>query len=128
MNEKYFMGQERRKHERVSYHAPCRYEISSDENHSAIVESGTSFIKNISLGGMLIEMRRLVAVNSCLDLEVVLPTTAEPIRAEACVIWTRKLEEEGNRHDVGMSFVEINPENKEKIASLKRRIENIEEA
>ena len=127
MSEKYFMGQERRKHERMSYHAPCRYEISADENHSAIVESGTSFIKNISLGGMLIEMRRLVAVNSCLDLEVVLPTAAEPIRAEACVVWTRKLEE-GNRHDVGMSFVEINPENKEKIASLKRRIENIEEA
>ena len=128
MSEKYFMGQERREHERISYHAPCCYEISSDRNHSAIMESGTSFVKNISLGGMLIEMRRLVAVNSCLDLEVVLPTATEPIRAEACVVWTRKLEENGNRHDVGMTFVEINPKNKEKIVSLKKRIENIEEA
>ena len=127
MSEEYFMGQERRKHERISYHAPCCYEISSDENHSAILESGTSFIKNISLGGMLIEMMRLVAVNSHLDLEVVVPTAAESIRAEARVIWIRKLEEDGNRYDVGISFVAISSKNREKIAFLKRRIENIEE-
>ena len=127
MSEKYFMGQERREHERISYHAPCCYEISSDRNHSAIMESGTSFVKNISLGGMLIEMMKLVAVNSHLDLEVVVPTAAESIRAEARVVWTRKLEEDGNRYDVGMSFVEISSKNREKIAFLKRKIENIEE-
>ena len=126
MSEKYFMGQERRKHERISYHAPCCYEISSDKNHSAILESGTSFIKNISLGGMRIELMRLVAVNSHLDLDVVVPTTVESIRAEARVVWTRKLEENGNRYDVGISFVEISSENREKIAFLKRKIENIE--
>ncbi len=128
MSEEYFMGQERRKYERISYHAPCRYEISSDKEPSAILESGTSFIKNISLGGMLIELMKLISINSRLDLEVILPTAAQPIRAQARVVWSRKLEEDGNRYNVGMCFTEINTNDKDKIASLNKRIKDIEEA
>ena len=124
MAEEYYMGQERRKEERISYHAPCRYEISSDEGHSTILGSGTSFIKNISSGGLLLELRKLIPANSHLDLEVVFPTTPGPIRTQARVVWINKLKEDGDRYNVGMCFIEISSEDKEKIASIKRKVKN----
>ncbi len=125
--EEYYMGQERRKDERISYHAPCRYEISLDENSAIIMDTGTSFTKNISLGGLLIELRKLVPVDSHLDLEVILPTTPASIRAQARVVWISKLKEDRNRYNVGMCFTGISPDDKEKIASLKKKIEDIGE-
>ena len=126
MSAEFFMGQERRQHERISYRAPCRYEISANGNSSGGMESGTSFIKNISLGGLLIELMKSIAVDSRLDLEVVLPTTSRPIRAQARVVWANRLEDDGNRYNVGMCFTQISPEDKDKISSLKKRIETIE--
>lgn len=126
MTEEFYMGQERRKHERITYHAPCRYEICSDEMPSQILESGTSYIKNISLGGLLIELVKSISVNTRLDLEVILPTTPRPIRAQAQVVWIKKKDEDENRYDVGMCFTEINPEDREKISTLKKRIREIE--
>jgi len=120
----YYMGQERRMDERISYHAPCRYEISSDEGRSTILGSGTSFIKNISLGGLLLELRKLISVNSHLDLEVVLPTAPGPVRTQARVVWVSKLKEDGNRYNVGMCFIDISSDDKEKIASIRRKIKD----
>ena len=122
------MGRERRKHERITYHAPCRYEIGSREKPSKILESGTSFVKNISLGGLLIEMLKLIDVNSLIDLEVVIPTANQPIRAQARVVWVNKVEEDGGRYNVGMCFTDISLEDRDKISSIKKRIESVESA
>jgi len=120
------MGQERRKHERITYHAPCRYEIASREKPGKILESGTSFVKNISLGGLLIEMIKMIDVDSHIDLEVVIPTTNHPIRAQARVVWTEKVEDNGGYFNVGMCFTDISLADKGKISSIKKRIESVE--
>ena len=122
------MGQERRRYERITYHAPCRYEVGSGKRISKLLESGTSFVKNISLGGLLIEMMKQIDIDSLIDLEVVIPTAKEPIRAQARVVWVNRVEENEDRYDVGMSFTSISLDDKDKISSIKKRIENVESA
>jgi len=71
-------------------------------------EKDMSLIKDMSEGGLQIEVEQKLEPGSPLALEILLPGEEKAIKAEAVVAWVRKAREDWRTdYDVGLKLVQI---------------------
>ena len=82
-------------------------------------EENLMLAKNISMGGICIISYEELKPQEALDLEVYLPEDKKPIKVLGRVAWIKEFvigdPLKGKRYDVGVEFVRISDENREKI-------------
>lgn len=78
-----------------------------------------SLAKNISMGGICLIVYEELKKSDMLDLKIFLPEDKTPISAAGRVDWVKEFligdAYKGRRFDVGIEFIEISEENKNKI-------------
>ena len=115
---------ERRRHVRINLKKPMvfRFKIARDHGFQSSYE-GEGEAKNISLGGMYIELpvmtedelQRLLAGKDKLRVEVDTPHTVKGLKAKAKVIWLgKKRKTQPPIFGIGVSFEDVS--DKDKIA------------
>lgn len=93
---------------------------------STLVEEFKAITQNINAGGLMFETERDILKDSKLELEIYLPLAGDKriifsIPVMAKIIWARKIEkdnfEEGeNKYRIGIEFLELKEEDRERIA------------
>jgi len=78
-----------------------------------------SLAKNISQGGICIICYERLQKSDILDLKIYLPEDRSPINALGRVAWIKEFiigdESTGKRYDVGIEFIKINNQDRDKI-------------
>ncbi|MBL7069728.1 MAG: PilZ domain-containing protein [Candidatus Omnitrophica bacterium] len=117
----YWDGPERRQSRRVRAILPAKYSI--DHKPRPKKESKS---KNISTGGILIQLNEKVLPATQLLLDIILPEDRKPVTARGEVVWINDLpetDETGRRlFDAGIKFTSMSPSDKER---LNKHIEDI---
>ena len=93
----------RREHKRVN--ASITVKVRSPDGRRATTEQ----IKNISLGGVFIEMENPLAFGTDIELEFSLPTEARVITCKGFVVWSTKTAPErgGGSQGIGVRLMDI---------------------
>jgi c-di-GMP-binding flagellar brake protein YcgR len=98
-------GKEKRQFKRLSAYHLVKYRLSSGSTQtSAAIIVGA---KDIGAGGLCIETKENIPVDSILELTVNFPPNVEPLRAKAKVKWVKKLKSI-QTFLVGLEFIDIN--------------------
>lgn len=104
-------GAERRAHIRIDTILSIKYSI----NH----EKKNSLSKNISCGGILIQLSEKLSESTPLRLDIHLPDTERPVFARGEVVWVKDLphiDEAGRRiFDTGVKFTWMHPKDRERL-------------
>lgn len=95
----------RRRFSRFRFNASVLYQCKGD-NHSEY-----SLSRNVSEGGLCLDMGRFVPKGSELKLEFLLKRYVEPIKAVAKVTWIKKLPY-AERYEAGLEFSDIDQSHK----------------
>jgi len=110
----YWSGAERRASIRVDTVLKTRYSVEKKPN-----QKKDSLSKNISMGGILIELSEKLAAPTLLLLEIFLPDDEKPVTAQGEVVWVKdiqKTDKSGRRiFDTGIKFVSMDSQNKDKL-------------
>ena len=109
-----YIEKEKRKHVRV-YTTFAEYHsvegITSEET--------PSFVENISANGICILVSENIKTDTILFLKIFLPDGGHPIAVEGKVLWTNVssflVTEERKHYDVGIEFIKIDEEDRERI-------------
>ncbi len=95
--------EERRKFVRLDTTVKISYKVllpTDDQNHTNS--------RDISAGGVKIEVKEQLKPNTILWLEINLPTEADPLQAKGEVVWQEKINTaENNRYEMGIKFIEM---------------------
>ena len=93
----------RREHKRVN--AGITVKVRSPDGRRATTEQ----IKNISLGGVFIEMENPLAFGTDVELEFALPADARIITCKGFVVWSTKTSPErgGGSQGIGVRLMDI---------------------
>lgn len=117
----YWNGAERRADVRVKRSLKAAYAVEKNS-----LRKNDTLSKNISLGGILMQLYEKLYPSTLLLLDIFLPDNKEPIIAKGEIMWIKELstlDEIGRRtFDAGIKFVSMNPRDKEK---LDREIKNL---
>jgi len=117
----YWDGPERRQSVRVKAVLPTKYSI--DHKPRPKKESKS---KNISTGGILMQLNEKVPPASQLLLDIILPNDKRPVAARGEVVWINdipQMDKTGRRQfDAGIKFTSMSPGDKERLT---RHIEDI---
>lgn len=111
----YWNGPERRKSVRIDAALKTKYSVDKNPNQS----KNDTLSKNISLGGMLLQLCEKLYPSTLLLLDIFLPDDKIPVIAKGEVVWVKELpdlDESGRRtFDAGIKFTSINPKDKERL-------------
>ena len=106
--------EERRKFPRLKY--PCKLKFSSAEDREGYVVH----TENISGGGFRVILQKKLAVNSPVEIELMIGK--KNIKAEGRIAWVLDIKspgaEEANLFDTGVEFTQIPAEDKEFLSKL----------
>ncbi len=110
----YWDGAERRVNVRIAAILRIRYSIVKRPG-----QNKDSFSKNISAGGILMQLNEKLSAPTLLFLEIFLPNKERPVMAEGEVVWVKEIlqmDERGRRiFDTGVKFVSVDSKDKEKL-------------
>ena len=110
----YWNGSERRTNVRVKMTLKATYVLDKDSQ-----QKKDTISKNISLGGILMQLYEKLYPSTLLLLDIFLPDGQSPVAAKGEVVWIKelsKLDEGGGRtFDAGIKFVSMNPKDKERL-------------
>jgi c-di-GMP-binding flagellar brake protein YcgR len=119
----YWDGSERRASVRVPAHFKTRYCV----DHRSLSFMENSRTKNISLGGILMQLYEKINPQTILVLDIFLPDEKTPLPARGQVVWIQELPSPDNigrkTFDAGIKFVAMEPKDRDKLNS---KIKNIE--
>ena len=109
-----YSGRERREYPRIK---------SAFVNYSSIgeatVKETSSLTENVSAKGICIFISKVIKLNTLLSLKIYLPDGKGAVKAKGKVVWIREspfLRVAGSKHhDVGIEFVEIDENDRERI-------------
>jgi c-di-GMP-binding flagellar brake protein YcgR len=74
-----------------------------------VENTGDSNSKDISAGGVKVEVTESIKPNTVLWLEISLPNETDPLEAKGEVIWQEKISNsERIRYEMGVKFLEMN--------------------
>jgi len=105
---KYF-GRERRRYPRIPFGYLIKYRIAKEKRNRYCKSTS----KNLSLGGILIETKKKLPLNSSIEMDLLLPTEEEPTRITVTGIVKRVIPiQKGKLHDVAIEFTKIPAEHK----------------
>ena len=111
----YWNGIERRASVRINTAFKTKYTV--EETKPGQKREATS--KNISLGGILLQLCEKLYPPTLLILDIFLPNEEVPIAAKGEVVWIKELsglDELGRRaFDAGIKFVSMDPRDKERL-------------
>ena len=105
--------EERRRFVRLNISVEIQYTVLEKETPDELKAKS----RNISAGGICIIADEKIATDNILILSIYLPADEMPIIAKGKVVWARPFEigKEGERFDVGVEFIEIDPKDRKKI-------------
>ncbi len=117
----YWNGAERRANVRVDASIKTAYAVEKNP-----LPKNDTLSKNISLGGILMQLYEKLYPPTMLLLDIFLPNNNKPIIAKGEVVWIKELsalDEIGRRtFDAGVKFVSMGPRDKDR---LDREIKNL---
>ncbi len=95
--------EERRKFVRLDTSVKIRYKIlMSNDNQN------NTNTRDLSTGGVKIEVKEPIKANTVLWLEIDLPTEADPLQAKGEVVWQEKISTSENiSYEMGIKFLEM---------------------
>ncbi len=97
--------EERRRYSRINFRIPMRYR----KIEANMREFKGSLMKDISAGGARMTIFEFLPLNLRLATEIPLISGLRPIRGAGRVAWVNKVAY-GDQYDVGLEFIEIEPE------------------
>ena len=107
-------GSERRTSIRIEAKLKAKYAIDNTPQ-----EKRETMSKNISLGGILMELYEKLYPSTLLLLDIFLPDHENPVMAKGEVVWVKELQdpdEAGRRmFDAGIRFLSMAPHDKERL-------------
>ena len=119
----YWNGTERRASVRVPANFKTRYCV--DRNPTPFMENTHS--KNISLGGILLQLYEKIYPQTMLVLDIFLPDDADPIPAKGQVVWIQELpapDSIGRKaFDAGIKFVSLDTRDRDRLDSKIKSIQ-----
>ncbi len=74
---------------------------------SSLLWRNETYTENISLGGLKIKVKKLLEEGERLKLKIFDPSVKAPIKAEAKVIWAKKISHIRNSGAIGLAFTRI---------------------
>ncbi|MDP2938890.1 MAG: PilZ domain-containing protein [Candidatus Omnitrophota bacterium] len=101
---------ERRKFRRASLDTPLRYKFKQAN------EFGSTITRDISEGGLKLNLEKFVPINTDFVLELGLDKLSNIINAVGKVVWVTKIPH-SERYQLGLEFQEINEQHKRDISS-----------
>ncbi|MCM8824320.1 MAG: PilZ domain-containing protein [Candidatus Omnitrophica bacterium] len=102
---------ERRRFLRLNVSVCVEYSILGEE------EVKSDFTHDIGGGGIcLIVYDNIIEENTILKLSIHLPDDTKPIKALGRVVWQRAIPSTVLRYDLGIEFIEISPEDRQRIS------------
>jgi c-di-GMP-binding flagellar brake protein YcgR len=108
--------EDKRKFPRLSFEADVRYDLVRGQSR----KERESPSRNISAGGICMMITDKIRAGTLLSLEFSLPREDRPITAKGRVAWSAQLSiysgEPMVSYDCGIEFVDISPEDREKIS------------
>lgn len=117
----YWNGGERRQSIRIAKILQTRYTVPKNTSSKM-----NSFSKNISSGGILLQVNEKLGRSAILVLEILLPDNEKPVNAEGEVVWVTEIttpDEEGRRiFDTGVRFTSMQPKDKDRLEELLRNL------
>lgn len=108
-----YSGPERRIYPRVKVNVDVKYKIYSKKSGLHGFKEGRA--RNISEGGVFLETYEKLAADDRLEFKLKLPVSSQFILIRGKVVWTREVET-GKWYYYGISFIEIDPNDKKLIA------------
>jgi c-di-GMP-binding flagellar brake protein YcgR len=110
----YWDGVERRASVRIKSVLKAKYCV-----HKKTDQKKATISKNISLGGILMQLSEKLFPATLLLIDIFLPSENSPITAKGEVVWIRELshlDESGRRvFDAGIKFISMNQRDKERL-------------
>ena len=110
-----YSGRERRRYPRVRAAFAEYSPIGAEEATSKGI---STFIKNVSAGGVCIVVSQEIEVNSILSLKIYLSQSESSIQAKGKVVWSKTSSFRGGvraYYDLGIEFVEIDENDRMRI-------------
>ena len=104
---------EKRKHPRLDLRIPMRYR----KIQTNIEELKGSLIKNISVGGMMINAYEFLPLNSRLVMEIPLVSGTKSVEGTCRVAWIKKAGF-SEQYDIGVEFANLNQGGTTQIAKF----------
>ena len=101
----------RRKFVRIPSYIPVHYWLFTGEGKE---ERKLSFLKNVSVGGVLFASKGPIPKGSKFGCSVFLPSSTTPLNGLAEVVW---MQSRGDSYEIGSRFLEIARDGKEKLSS-----------
>jgi len=110
----YWDGPERRESVRIDIVLSIRYSIDKTPN-----QSRNSVTKNVSTGGILMQVEEKFTTPTLLILDIVLPNGEKPIAGKGEAVWVKELsdmDQRGKRlFDAGIKFTSMSSGDKERL-------------
>jgi c-di-GMP-binding flagellar brake protein YcgR len=104
-----------RKYIRLNAHLDVAWEKIFEPRQPMASQEDTA--KNISEGGICLNMKEKVGVGSFLDVTIKLPSR-KTICCKSRVQWVKETEVITKRYDVGLEFLDISPQDREEIKNF----------
>ena len=109
---------ERRRYVRLDTRLKIVYTVLQNEKDASV----TSETKDISGGGIRIFLSEPIPIHTLLKLTIYLPDDPKPIVCSGKMVWAEEftvLQDEkgknGNQYEAGVSFIEIDPKDRDRI-------------
>ena len=104
--------EERRKFVRLDTTVKIRYKVLQPTN-----SNNDSNSRDISTGGVKIEVKEPIKPNTVLWLEINLPSEAGPLQAKGEVIWQEKISAaENSGYEMGIKFLEMDVNDRSRLS------------
>jgi c-di-GMP-binding flagellar brake protein YcgR len=103
--------EERRKFIRLDTSVKIRYKVLMPIDNQNNTNS-----RDLSTGGVKIEVKEPIKPNTVLWLEIDLPSEADPLQAKGEVVWQEKISNaENSRYEMGIKFLEMDLNDRNKL-------------
>jgi len=97
---------------RLNAHHLLKYKLLDGEGKEGML----SFVRNISAGGVLFHSNEYIKPSSILELSIIFPSSAEPVKIKARVLRSGNLKKMGG-FDVAVEFMDLNEDVKKFLAN-----------
>jgi len=111
----FFTGEnmeERRKFVRLDAAVKIRYKVLMPTENI-----GNSNSRDLSAGGVKVEVTESIKPNTVLWMEIALPNEADPLQAKGEVVWQEKISTTENiRYEMGIKFLEMDLNDRNRLS------------
>jgi hypothetical protein len=104
---------EKRTDKRADFEDTARFKVLSDEQSSLNMEYAEAITKNISRGGVCMEIPHKIPEGNVIRIEIPIKKGDKPIKAFCEVQWCKAVND--NKYEIGLSFIALKEEDAESL-------------